>query len=330
LERKENFKITKSYSKMSTSLETLFTSHQSIYINSILTELISYIKENIEFVNEQETSTVVNKVLTELNITQSQQPASKLGVTPKVATNVIPLNPLAAPAPKKATTGKGGKTAKAQQRNITIDEYKLEFAQRKPVCAYAPNRGDHLGRVCAAPASDASLQDPNPLTWRCLCCGTKKGIIDKHMNNSAVVGGQKVGGVSGFNHPKATNLVPPFVPAPTIAKHHPPASTNALFGATAQVEQVDDEILVMINESAPNYYFSNEENKFGYVFIETESDGIICIGKLLDENGSPFVTTIKVVLPDDWQSSLQELDEDDLNYIKSIKTTYDFGKLPEE
>jgi hypothetical protein len=51
------------------SLEILFNKNQSIYIESILTNLIAYIKENIDFVNKQETSIVVDKVLKEFIIT---------------------------------------------------------------------------------------------------------------------------------------------------------------------------------------------------------------------------------------------------------------------
>lgn len=318
------------------TLETSFNQHQSIFLKSILTDLVKYVKEDIEFVNEQSVDLVVEKILNNLKINQDKPVSPPLPVALNALAKVTPGNVLAAPAAKKtSTTGKGGKAAKASQRNIPVDAYKIEFAQRKPICGYAPNRGDFNGTVCGGPASTETMKDPNPLSWRCVCCTGKKGIIDKHMQGTAVVGGQKPIAVVGFNTVQSKLVAPVLAPAPTLTKHHP--ASAALFGImeppslnqlpTPPEDEDEPSIQAMQNETAPDYFFSNGEGKFGYVFIEL-GDDVVCVGKLLDEAGGPYVTSEDIVLPEGWQDSLQELDDDDQIYIKSIKTIYEFGKKP--
>lgn len=200
-------------------MDATFSTHTASYLNSILGSIADYVRNNTAELATLSSDEIVLRIRTKVAIPVShvahppsflppslvplQGPAIPLALGGMAAPQ---LNGLAAPSASKPSAGGATKAAKLSQRNITVDEYRIEHARRDPVCSYRPNRGVTRALVCGAPAINIPME-PNPFKWRCACCTGKAGDITKAMGPAQGVVAPSLQS-AGFNIPTGINVMP--------------------------------------------------------------------------------------------------------------------------
>jgi hypothetical protein len=234
---------------------------------------------------------------------------------------------------KSRSTGGAGKKSKEMQQHYSLEDYKADHAEGKPVCAYMSNRGQHKDTVCGGPA-DNTQAESNPLKWRCSVCLTpnfKIGIIEKNFGPGKGVRGKPT---TGYNAPTGVpSASKPFPPAPPGSRSGPippPPLPNAnghdvktkappLPNTNGAAEATSDKMKVFRNKSLDGVFFPRDEKFSGLAIMETDNKELYCIGRV-----SGFVPTKDCEVPVDWADKLVELSAEDLAYSKKNDVMYGF------
>ncbi len=211
-----------------------FSTHAATFFTAVLQPLARYAKANAGAIGAQTEENIVTAFAAVMGVPAVSAPSfAALGpaLPPALSGSALPSG-LApglgigggggAPAKGKRATGSGGKAALAQQRWISLDQYRQEHGKRVQACAYQPNRGEKKGLVCGGPA--VNIDDPDQLKWRCVCCTGKQGEISKKPFGATT--GMAPRTAPGFNIPSAA---PSSIPAMPIFGSLPmPGATSGL------------------------------------------------------------------------------------------------------
>lgn len=193
----------------SSIMDSAFAQHAAAFITGVLTPIARYAKEHADAIKAQPVDNIVAMFRQITGVPAPSVSAMAPGLGARELPAGLTGQPSAAPAKGKRTGGTGGKAAAEQQRWLSLEEYRAEYNEHRPICAYMPNRGkdeSKKGHVCGGPAINASSES-NPLKWRCASCGTKIGDIEKKFKD-AVQGTRPAKVSPGYNQPNGAAAIP--------------------------------------------------------------------------------------------------------------------------